>query len=61
VKYVLDGPYLEELTRSLRAALETLEILQDRKLTRRLLRASRTLDADVAQGRLRGLDEAFGN
>jgi len=61
VKYVLDGAYLEELTRSLKAALETLDILQDRKLRSRLLRASRSLDTSVAQGSLRALDEVFGN
>ncbi|MBM3746418.1 MAG: hypothetical protein FJW34_11530 [Acidobacteria bacterium] len=60
VKYVVDGPYLEQLTSSLRAALETLEVLEDRRLLDRVLQASRTLDADLAQGRLRALDEVFG-
>ncbi len=60
VKYLLDERYLEELWRNLRAAIETLETLKDRKLLRRLLRASKGLDEDVERGRLHSLDEALG-
>jgi len=60
VKYVLDQSYLEELWRNLRAATETLEILKDRKLLERLLKASEGLDEDVERGRLHSLDEVFG-
>ena len=60
VKYVLDEAYAEELWRNLRAATETLEILEDRKLLRRLLRATKGLDEDVERGRLHSLDEALG-
>ena len=59
-KYVLDGRYLEELWRNLRAAIETLEILKDRRLLNQLLRATRTLDQEAARGRLRSLEDAFG-
>jgi len=60
VKYVLDQAYAEELWRSLRAATETLEILEDRKLLRRLLRASKGLDQAVERGSLHSLAEVFG-
>ncbi len=59
-KCVLDREYFEEIMEKFRNAMETLEIMSDTKLFTRLLRTARTLDDDVRLGRLRSLEEAFG-
>jgi hypothetical protein len=43
-----------------KSAMDTLEILADRKLTERLLNLSTTVDADLRAGRLHTMEEVFG-
>jgi hypothetical protein len=59
-KYLVDKEFLDSLLRERESVLATLEILADRELTDRLLRLSRTLDDDVAAGRLLTTAEVFG-
>jgi prevent-host-death family protein len=51
-KYLVDKEFLDSLVQERESILATLEILADRNLSDRLLRLSKTLDADVAAGRL---------
>jgi len=51
-KYLVDKEFLDSLVQERQSILATLEILADRNLSDRLLRLSKTLDADVAAGRL---------
>ena len=59
-KYLVDKEFLDSLVNEREAILATLEILADRKLTDRLLRLSKTLDDDVAAGRLLTTADVFG-
>ena len=59
-KFILDKGYFEELTSGLKAAIETLEVMMDANLYRRLLRTARTVEADVRAGKLYSWEEAFG-
>jgi hypothetical protein len=59
-KYLVDKEFLDSLLREHDSVLATLEILADRALTDRLLKLSRTLDEDVAAGRLLSAGEVFG-
>lgn len=59
-KYLVDKEYLDALVREREAILATLEILADRELTDRLLRLSKTIDRDVAAGRLLTTTDVFG-
>ena len=59
-KYVVDGEWLEELVRTRDSMLATLEILADRELTDRLLKAAETIKADLREGRLKTMAEVFG-
>jgi len=58
-KYLVDKEFLDSLVRERESILATLEILADRDLTDRLLRLSKTLDADVAAGRLLRTTDVF--
>jgi hypothetical protein len=58
-KFILDKAYFEELTSGLQAALETLEVMMDTNLYRRLLAAAETIEADARAGKLYSLEEAF--
>jgi len=51
-KYLVDKDFLDSLVKERDSILATLEILADRELTDRLLALSRTIDDDVAAGRL---------
>jgi PHD/YefM family antitoxin component YafN of YafNO toxin-antitoxin module len=51
-KYLVDKDFLDSLMNERESILATLEILADRELTDRLLTLSKTLDQDVAAGRL---------
>jgi hypothetical protein len=59
-KYVVDKVFLDSLVMERKSILATLEILADRELTDRLLNLSKTIDADLAAGRLLTTGEVFG-
>jgi len=58
-KYLVDKEFLDSLVRERDSILATLEILADRGLTERLLGFSKTIDDDVAAGRLLRFAEVF--
>ena len=59
-KYLVDKEYLDSLVKERESILATLEILADRDLTDRLLHLSKTIDDDVAAGRLLRTADVFG-
>jgi len=59
-RYLVDKEFLDSLVEERESALATLEILTDRNLTDRLLRLSKTIDGDVAAGRLLTTADVFG-
>jgi PHD/YefM family antitoxin component YafN of YafNO toxin-antitoxin module len=59
-KYLVDKEFLDSLLKERDSILATLEILADRELTDRLLRLSKTVDDDVAAGRLLTTADVFG-
>lgn len=59
-KYLVDKEFLDDLVKEREAVIATLEILADRNLTDRLLNLSKTIDDDVAAGRLLTMAEVFG-
>jgi hypothetical protein len=59
-KYLVDKEFLDTLVRERDSIVATLEILSDRGLTDRLLSLSKTIDADVAAGRLLTTSDVFG-
>ena len=59
-KYLVDKEFLDSLLAERESVLATLEILADRELTGRLLALSKTIDGDVAAGRLLTTADIFG-
>lgn len=59
-KYLVDKEFLDSLLREREAILATLEVLADRDLTDRLLNLSKTIDEDLAAGRLLTTADVFG-
>lgn len=59
-KYLVDKEFLDSLVNERESILATLEILADRELTDRLLTLSKTIDDDVAVGRLLTTADVFG-
>ncbi len=59
-KYLVDKEFLDSLLKERESVLATLEILSDPQLTRRLLALSKTIDRDVAAGRLLTTADVFG-
>src|SRR5690242_9392364 len=59
-KYLVDKEFLDALLRERESILATLEILADRDLTDRLLNLSKTIDEDLAAGRLLTTADVFG-
>ena len=59
-KYLVDKDFLDSLVRERESILANLEILADRELTDRLLTLSKTVDQDVAAGRLLTTEDVFG-
>jgi PHD/YefM family antitoxin component YafN of YafNO toxin-antitoxin module len=59
-KYLVDKKFLDSLVEERESILATLEILVDRELTNRLLSLSKTIDDDVAAGRLLTTENVFG-
>ncbi len=59
-KYLVDKDFLDSLVKERESILATLEILVDRELTDRLLTLSKTVDDDVATGRLLTTADVFG-
>jgi hypothetical protein len=59
-KYLVDKGFLDKMINERGAILATLEILADRELTNRLLNLSKTIDDDVAAGRLLSMADVFG-
>jgi len=59
-KYLVDKDFLDSLVNERESILATLEILADRELTDRLLSLSKTIDRDVATGRLLTTADVFG-
>lgn len=58
-KYLVDKEFLDSLVRERESILATLEILADRELPGRLLSLSKTIDSDVAAGRLLTFSDVF--
>ena len=58
-KYLVDKAFLDSLVRERESILATLEILADRELTDRLLTLSKTVDQDLAAGRLLTTEDVF--
>jgi hypothetical protein len=59
-KYLVDKDFLDSLVSERESILATLEVLGDRELTDRLLGLSKTIDRDVAAGRLLTTADVFG-
>ncbi|MBZ5645356.1 MAG: hypothetical protein LAO19_21560 [Acidobacteriia bacterium] len=59
-KYLVDKDFLDSLVKERESILATLEILADRELTDRLLSLSKTIEQDVAAGRLLTTADVFG-
>ncbi len=59
-KYLVDKEFLDSLVSEREAIIATLEVLADRDLTDRLLNLSKTIDQDVAGGRLLTTADVFG-
>ena len=59
-KYLVDKEFFDSLVKERESILATLEILADRELTDRLLTLSKTMDDDVAAGRLLTAADVFG-
>ena len=59
-KYLVDKEFFDSLVKERESILATLEILADRELTDRLLTLSKTMDDDVAAGRLLTTADVFG-
>lgn len=59
-KYLVDKDFLDSLMRERQSIMATLEILSDRELTNRLLGLAKTIDEDIAAGRLLTHEEVFG-
>ena len=59
-KYLVDKEFLDSLLKERESILATLEILADRELTDRLLTLSKSIDNDVAAGRLLTTADVFG-
>jgi len=59
-KYLVDKEFLDALVKERDSIFATLEILADRNLTDRLLKLSKTIDGDVAAGRLLTTADVFG-
>ena len=59
-KYLVDKDFLDSLLAERESILATLEILADPELTARLLKLSKTIDEDVAAGRLLTTADVFG-
>ena len=59
-KYLVDKEFLDSLVKERESILATLDILTDRELTDRLLTLSKTIDDDVAAGRLLTTADVFG-
>ena len=59
-KYLVDKEFLDSLLKERESILATLEILVDRELTNRLLTLSKSIDDDVAAGRLLTTADVFG-
>jgi len=59
-KYLVDKEFLDKLLSERESVMATLEILMDRGLTDRLLGLSKTIDEDVAAGRLLTTADVFG-
>ncbi len=60
-KYLVDKKFLDSLVEERESILATLEILSDRELTDRLLNLSKSIDDDVAAGRLLTTADVFGD
>lgn len=58
-KYLVDKEFLDSLITERESIVATLEILADRELTDRLLNLSRSVDDDVAAGRLLRTADVF--
>lgn len=59
-KYLVDKDFLDSLVRERESMLATLEILADRELASRLLTLSKSIDDDLASGRLLTSEDVFG-
>jgi PHD/YefM family antitoxin component YafN of YafNO toxin-antitoxin module len=59
-KYLVDKDFLDSLVSERESILATLEILADRELADRLFALSKTIDDDVAAGRLLTAADVFG-
>jgi len=60
-RYLVDKNWLDKVIRERQSILATIEVLADRDLTARLLKAAKTVDEDVRAGRLHTLEEVLGD
>ena len=58
-KYIVDSAYFNTIFDRLHSALETLEIMMDRRLFDNITKSMDTLDEDMRLGRLHSFDDAF--
>ena len=58
-KYIVDSDYFKAVMDRLASALETLEIMMDKRLFNNIMRSMDTLDEDMRRGRLHSFDDAF--
>ena len=59
-KYLVDKKWLDALVSERESVLATLEVLADRRLTARLRKLGKRIDADVKAGKLHTMEEVFG-
>jgi len=59
-KYLVDQEFFDSLIKERESILATLEILTDAELTKRLFALSKTIDKEVASGRLLETEDVFG-
>src|SRR5690349_715605 len=57
-RVLLDKKYFDELVKSLKSLMETLEITSDRKLFQQIMQAASTLEEDTRLGKLHSFEEA---
>lgn len=58
-RLLLDKKYFDELVKTLKSLMETLEITTDRKLYDQIVRAASALEENTRLGRLHSFEEAF--
>ena len=58
-KYIVDDAYFDSLVARLESAVETIEIMTDRRLFQNIVKSMDTIDDDMRLGRLHSFEDAF--